>query len=81
MAHGINVLERKESRHEAIFRILADEAELQGRRKLAEEFRVAKSPNDLSVKAFKLYQKEIVALERDVNEIDARNQGADAVNA
>ena len=58
---------KNETRFEAIFRILAADAENKGRRKLAEEFRFAKGPNDLSEKAYKLFQKEAAALEADVN--------------
>ena len=58
---------KDETRFEAVCRTLAAEAEVKGKRRLAEEFRHAKGPNDLSEKAYKLFQKEMAALEADVN--------------
>ena len=58
---------KPENRMQYVFRALAHEAENNGDMKLAKEFRKAMSPNDLSKRAYKLYQQEVKNLEKDVN--------------
>lgn len=62
---------KKETRSEYVMKQLALTQELAGNTRLAEEFRKAHDPNELSEKAFKLYRKEILELERDVCGVDA----------
>lgn len=65
---------KKETRSEYVMKQLALTQELAGNTRLAEEFRKAHDPNELSEKAFKLYREEILELERDVRGADVTEE-------